>query len=108
MHVLYNVHISRTWGVENGIGAALSSGFDGLAVLASTISTSAVEMVKQHKLVNIVPFKSGSILIALLQKLIAWTDNNEEEETVSRLKRVGVDGVIVDRIEEALKVIGQD
>ena len=66
MHVLYNVHISRTWGVENGIGAALSSGFDGLAVLASTISTSAVEMVKQHKLVNMFGlflFKSGSILI---------------------------------------------
>ena len=44
----------------------------------------------------------------MLQKLIAWTDNNEEEETVSRLKRVGVDGVIVDRIEQALLVIGQD
>ena len=43
-----------------------------------------------------------------MQKLIAWTDNNEDEETVARLKRVGVDGVIVDRIEQALQVIGQD
>ena len=60
MHVLYNVHISRTWGVENGIGAALVSGFDGLAVLASTISTSAVEMVKQHKLVNILACSSSN------------------------------------------------
>ena len=46
---------SRTWGVENGIGAALACRFDGLAVLASTISTSAVEMVKKHNLVKIFP-----------------------------------------------------
>ena len=39
--------------MENGIGAALSSGFDGLAILASTISTSIVDMVKEHKLVDI-------------------------------------------------------
>ena len=52
---------SRTWGVENGIGAALAFGrFDGLAVLASAISTSAVEVVKKHNMVRIFPI---SILI---------------------------------------------
>ena len=53
MHALENTPTPRTWGVENGIGAALISGLDGLAVLASTISTSTVETVKQHKLVDI-------------------------------------------------------
>ena len=42
--------------MENGIGAALAFGrFDGLAVLASAISTSAVEVVKKHNMVRIFP-----------------------------------------------------
>ena len=108
MPALENAPTPRTWGVENGIGAALISGLDGLAVLASTISTSTVETVKQHKLVDICSLVSPLDYPSLMQKLIAWTDNNEDEETVARLKRVGVDGVIVDRIEQALQVIGQD
>ena len=77
---------SRTWGVENGIGAVLACRFDGLAVLASTISTSAVEMVKKHNLVKIFPlFPSRLILTAEVDCM--------DEETVARLKRVGVDGV---------------
>ena len=40
--------------------------------------------------------------------MIAWTDNNEDEETVAQLKRFGVDGVVVDRIGQALRVVAQD
>ena len=70
---MYSVQCtSRTWGVENGIGAALASGFDGLAVLASTISTSAVEMVKQHKLVNHSLVSPGSILIIAEVNCLDW------------------------------------
>jgi len=75
----------RTWTITNGIWFAKMAGLLGLSAMAEALLRDP----NQLSLVR----ESGQIIFA-------WTDDQNDLATVQHLKRLGVDGVIYDRMDQ--------
>ena len=75
----------RTWSIANGVLFVEMSGLLGLSVRAEALLKypQRMEKVRQHG-----------------QVIFVWTDEQNDRETVQYLKKLGVNGVIYDRMDQ--------
>ena len=75
----------RTWSITNGVLFVEMSGLLGLSVRAEAVlrNPQHLEKVRQHG-----------------QVIFVWTDEQNDRQTVQHLKKLGVNGVIYDRMDQ--------
>jgi len=75
----------RTWSIRNGVLFVEMSGLLGLSVRAEALLRNPhhLEKVREHN-----------------QVIFVWTDEQNDKETVQHLKKLGVNGVIYDRMDQ--------
>jgi len=75
----------RTWSIKNGVMFATMAGLLGVSAMAEALLKDPEQMTSVKK---------------SNQVIFAWTDEQNDRATVQHLKRLGVDGVIYDRMDQ--------